>query len=988
MSRGTKEIHFEEHIEEYLTREQGYHTLASDRYDKKLCLVPEELITFIKDTQPKKYKVLEEQYSSQVDEHILVNVQRIIKKEGVLVALRSDVKILSEKISLYYPRPQNNKNPLHQALASKNRFGVMRQLKYSESNENSIDMGIFLNGLPIFTVELKNALTGQYLAQAVKQYKEDRDPAEPLLAYKRCLCHFAVSTEAAKMCTRLMKDKSYFLPFNIALSNPINEGGFKTAYLWENIWTKSSILDLIQNFIHEHEEQERTYNEKKKAFVSRPIRYTVFPRYHQLRAVRRILEALREDGVGKNYLIQHSAGSGKSFSISWLAHQLSNFFQQPDDAKRLFDSIIVVTDRRVLDRQIQNNISQFEQVPGVVECIDEKKTSQDLKKAIEDGKSIIITTLQKFPVISDTVAGFTDRNYAVIVDEAHSSQTGEGARHLRKALSLEQAELIDEEEELDDIVTRELSSKGRQDNISFFAFTATPKNKTLELFGTMRNGKLEAFDTYSMHQAINEGFIRDVLENYIHFKRYYKLAKRPDIEDDEYEIRKTVRLLNNYVDLQDHAIETKSRIMLEHFMSKTVNEIQGQARAMLVTRSRLHAVRYKRKFDQLMGEMKLPYKALVAFSGTVYDKEVDEDYTETNMNKLAGRISIPDALKTNEFRILIAANKFQTGFDEPLLHTMFVDKKLGGVSTVQTLSRLNRRKSGKNGTMVLDFVNDPEKVQKDFQEYYGAVFMKEEDQTDPNKLNDLQRILEHHLIYSQQELDAFADVFFKEGDNKQKLQPILDTVSERFAALEEDAQLEYRKATNDFIKIYRFLSQIITFKDVEWEKIYAFHVNLRKKFPYNPNYLPVEVLEEVELAEYNVQKKYETNLPLLYEDAPKYGLTIGSSAKKEEEYDWLSNIIKTLNDSFGLPLTEEQAENVKKVILEVENSKDLDGYFNKENSKQDIKHRFDEEVDERFLTFVNSSIELYNMVTQDKANKKFKDILFERLYDERVRPNL
>jgi type I restriction enzyme R subunit len=423
--------------------------------------------------------------------------------------------------------------------------------------------------------------------------------------------------------------------------------------------------------------KEKYYDNQTKALREKEKPVLIFPRFHQRRAVQNILEAVRKDGVGNKYLIQHSAGSGKSNTISWLAHRLSDFYQHPDDEKALFNSVIVVTDRRVLDKQIQDNIRQFEQMPGTVEYIDKNKTGQDLKNAIEKGKRVIVTTLQKFPVISDVIAQNKDKTYAVIIDEAHSSQAGESARHLRKALSLEEAETADgEEKDLDDLIADEIKKKGDQGNISFFAFTATPKSKTIELFGTIRNGQKEAFDLYTMEQAIKEGFIKDVLKNYMSWKRYYKLIKRTEINDKEYEKKKTVRLLSSYVDLQDHAIEKKARIMIEHFVSQTQKEIQGKARGMLVTRSRLHAVRFKRKFDDIMREMKLPYGALVAFSGTVTDAETGQDYTKENMNNLGGKIEIPDAFKLPQYRILIVANMYQTGFDEPCLHTMFVDKKL------------------------------------------------------------------------------------------------------------------------------------------------------------------------------------------------------------------------------------------------------------------------------------------------------------------------
>lgn len=986
MASGTKEIHFEEHVVDHLTGRE-YRAFSTEAYDKRLCLLPSEVIDFLKESQPGAYRQLLQQYGERTDEKILENIAINLSRHGALEIFRTKVSDRGQSLKLYYPRPRNNKNPEHWALYGKNRFAVVRQLKYSERNENSIDLVLFLNGIPVLTAELKNALTGQYLGDAVRQYQHDRDPKESLLTYKRCLVHFAVSTEKVAMTTRLAGGKTFFLPFNRDLENPANPDGFATAYLWEEIWERDSILDLIQNFISEQTDTEKFFDEKSRRIREARKKKTLFPRFHQLRVVRRLLEAIEADGVGNNYLIQHSAGSGKSNSISWLAHSLANFYRNPGDENRLYDCIIVVTDRKVLDRQLQDNIRQMEQVTGVVEAIDDKKTSADLKKAIEGGKTIIISTLQKFPVISETIGHFRDRNYAVIIDEAHSSQTGESARHLRKALSLEEAASEDVEERTTvDVILEEIQRKGKQPNISFFAFTATPKNKTLELFGTKGDGQLRPFDEYSMRQAIEEGFILDVLQNYMSFKRYFRLAKRPEIRDKEYETRKTIRLLNSYVDLQDHAIDLKSRIMLEHFMTKTQYQIQGKARAMLITRSRLHAVRYKRKFDELMREMKLPYSPLVAFSGTVYDQQTDEEYTETKMNNLGGRVSIPDALKTPQFRILIVANKFQTGFDEPLLHTMFVDKKLGGVSTVQTLSRLNRTAKGKDSAMILDFVNDPESILADFQEYYETSFIAEENQTDPNSLYELERTLAQHYVYNQQDLDAFGAIFFSKKGNMEKLQPILYTCVSKFQGLEEEAQDEFRTASNDFVRLYRFLSQIITFSDVQLEKLYVFLTALRKKLPKKKNEMPTEVLNEIELTSYKVQYQYTTSLAMEPGESEKYGLTPGGKGRSSEEiYDLLTNIIQVLNDTYGLDLNEEDRREFENIKEQINTNEELMAFFNPHNSRDNIRDKFFNELDNALLQFINTKLELYNKLTEEKTNETLKQMWFNHLYDERVR---
>lgn len=992
MAEGTKEIHFEEHIVRYLTNIAepefpGYKERNNASYDKDLCLIPDDLIAFINDTQPEKIVELYKQYAKDTHQKIVEHVAADLKKRKTLDVLREGVRDRGQKLNLIFFKPNHDKSPEHANWYKKNRLTIIRQLKYSKKNENSIDIVLFVNGIPVVTIELKNALTGQYLHHAIKQYIQDRDPKEPLLEFKRCLVHFAVSTEQVSMCTELKGKSTYFLPFNKALVNH-DDDDYATSYLWKDVLAKDSLIDLIQNYINLQINKEKYYDTQTKALKEKVKPVLIFPRFHQRRAVQNLLQAIRKDGVGKKYLIQHSAGSGKSNTIAWLAHRLSDFYQHADDEKALFNSVLVVTDRRVLDKQIQDNIRQFEQTPGTVAYIDKNKTSQDLKIAIESGKRVIVTTLQKFPVISEVIAQNKDKTYAVIIDEAHSSQAGESARHLRKALSLEEAEKVDQDEkDLDDIVIEEIKKKGDQANISFFAFTATPKSKTIQLFGTERNGQKEAFDLYTMEQAIKEGFIKDVLKNYVSWKRYYKLIKRTEIDDKEYEKKKTVRLLSSYVDLQDHAIEKKARIMIEHFVSQTQREIQGKARAMLVTRSRLHAVRFKRKFDDIMREMKLPYSALVAFSGSVKDAENGEDYTKENMNNLGGKIEIPDALKLPQYRILIVANMYQTGFDEPLLHTMFVDKKLGGANTVQTLSRLNRTTAGKDTTMVLDFVNDPEQVQEDFQSYYGSNYMELDDQTDPNSLYDVLNNIESYNLVYKNDVEAFAKIFFIDGDHKEKIQPILNAVVLRFKdELDAEQKVSFKASVKNFIRLYRFLSQIITFTDVQLEKYYVLLTNLFKKLPAEKSKLPTEVLEEIDLESYKLQNQYTTDLSLQSANTAMVGMTPGNDGKKEEdEFEWLTNIIKVLNETYGLDLKEEDKVEFERMRTNIYANNDLMSFFNDKNSKDNIQDKFNEEIDNELLNFINTKLELYNKLSEDKVNLMFKRLWFNDIYDQRVR---
>jgi type I restriction enzyme R subunit len=993
MAEGTKESHFEEDVVKYMSRDivpnfKEYILKDTSVYDKELCLIPEDVIAFIKDTQPKKYQKLTEQYGTDTDKKIVSRLSKEIKDKKTLHVLREGIRDRGQSLKLAFFKPTHSKTPEHQEWYDQNRLTIIRQLKYSKRNENSIDIVIFINGLPVITMELKNALTGQRHTHAIKQYMKDRDPKEPLLEFQRCLVHFAVGTEKVSMCTELKGKSTFFLPFNKGLTN-YDDDGFATSYLWKDVLTKDSLMDLVQNYINLQVDKEKVYDIKTKQLKEKTSKKLIFPRFHQRRAVEKLIQAIRTDGVGGKYLIQHSAGSGKSNTIAWLAHRLSDFYRNPEDAKALYSSVIVVTDRRVLDRQIQENIRQFEQTPGTVAYIDKNKTSQDLREAIESNKRVIVTTLQKFPVISDIIGQNKDKTYAVIIDEAHSSQSGESARHLRKSLSLEEAETKDvKEKNVDEIIEEEIQKKGDQTNISFFAFTATPKDKTIELFGTIQpDGSKKPFDTYSMEQAIKEGFIKDVLKNYMSWRRYYKLVKRTEIDDKEYEKKKTVRVLSSFVDLQDHAIEKKTRVMLEHFVSQTAKEIQGKARAMLVTKSRLHAVRFKRKFDEVMREMKLPYDALVAFSGTVTDSETGEDYTMQNMNNLGGRISVPDAFKLPQHRILIVANMFQTGFDEPLLHTMFVDKKLGGASSVQTLSRLNRNMKGKDSTMVLDFVNDPEKIQEDFQKYYGGLYMEADDQTDPNSLYDILHKIESFDLVLKNEILSFAEYFFKKGDHKEKLQPILNIILKRYKEnLDEDRKLDFKASLKSFVRLYRFLSQIITFSDVELEKWYVLSSALFKKLPTLGNVLPTEVLEEVNLESYKLQHQFTADLQLESADASMTGMQPGGGTpKQEEDYEWLTRIIKVLNETFGLDLSEEDKVDFEKMKENIYANEELMTFFNDKNSKDNIKDRFEEEIDNELLNFINTKLDFYNKLTEDKVNYMFKKIWFNDLYDRRVR---
>ncbi|HEX9641412.1 MAG TPA: type I restriction endonuclease, partial [Candidatus Krumholzibacteria bacterium] len=708
-------------------------------------------------TQPKEWAKLKQHHGAAVKEQFLRRLAAEIERRGALDVLRQGIKDSGCKFRLAYFRPASGLNEETRRLHAANLFAVVRQLRYSEKNEKSLDLVLFLNGIPIFTAELKNPLNGQDVEDAIRQYKTDRDPREPLLAYGRCLAHFAVDPDLVYVTTQLAGPKTRFLPFNQGKFGgagnppvPPTQNGYATGYLWEETWARDSVLDLIRQFIHEVEEED----EKGRKIGKRSL---IFPRYQQLDAVRRLVAHARGAGTGQRYLIQHSAGSGKSFTIAWLAHQLATLHDARD--RRVFDSIVVITDRRVLDRQLQSTMRQFEQTLGVVENID--TTSRQLKDALESGKTIIVTTLQKFPVIAKEIGELPGRRFALIVDEAHSSQSGESTKSLKAVLSAgtleaaekEEAEAATPEEELESTILAEMEKRGRLPNLSTFAFTATPKPKTLELFGTRcADGKFAPFHLYSMRQAIEEGFILDVLANYATYKAYWRLLKKVE-HDPRYDKKKAEYLLRSFVELHPHAIGEKVKVCVEHFAAKVQGEIGGKAKAMIVTRSRLHAVRYRRAVDAYVAERGYPFKALVAFSGTVAD--AGGPYTESGMNGFP-EAQTAKTFEQPEYRFLIVANKFQTGFDQPQLHTMYVDKKLGGVNAVQTLSRLNRTHPEKKGTTVLDFANDSDEIKAAFEPYYETTLLSEA--TDPNLLYEAQSRLGAFPVYAQPDVDGSPSI--------------------------------------------------------------------------------------------------------------------------------------------------------------------------------------------------------------------------------------
>lgn len=954
----------------------GYHRRLPEDYDRHLCLIPQDLLDFILATQPKEWTRYQEHFGSDSKEKLASRISKEIEKRGALDVLRRGVKDHGCKFELAFFRPSSGLNEELRSLYQGNLFSVVRQLRYSEKNENSLDLTLFLNGIPLFTAELKTAFTGQNVEGAVKQYKFDRDSREPLFAFGRSLAHFAVDPDLVYVTTQLAGPKTRFLPFNQGkyggAGNPEvspTKGGYPTSYLWERIWAPDSVLNLIQHFIHPFEEID---DDGKKT----GRRFLIFPRYHQLDSVRRLVDHAQKAGAAQRYLIQHSAGSGKSNSIAWLAHQLSVLHDDQDS--RVFDSIVVITDRRVLDRQLQNTVLQFQQTAGVVENID--TTSRQLKQALEDAKTIIVTTLQKFPVIADEISALPGQRFAVIIDEAHSSQSGEGKKHLNTVLSagtLEEAEAADatEPEDTEDRILKEMAQRGPLPNVSTFAFTATPKPKTLELFGVQHDdGSYAPFSLYSMRQAIEEKFILDVLENYTTYHTYWRLQKI--IEDDpRYEKGKASYLLKSFVDLHEHAIAQKVEIMVEHFHDQVAPRIAGKAKAMIVTRSRLHAVRYRLALDRYLEEKGYPYKALVAFSGTVHDK--GKDYTEPGMNGIP-EVQTAKAFDTSPYRFLVVANKFQTGFDQPLLHTMYVDKKLGGVNAVQTLSRLNRVHPEKTECTVLDFANEADTIKDAFDPYYETTILSEG--TDPNLLYDAERRLLDFGIFDQAEVRAFAELYFDPEVKQDKLYAALRPVVDRTAARDEEERRDFRKLVGEYVRLYSFLSQILTFQDADLERMYVFCRLLRRYLPKEGVELPKEVQDAIDMESYRIQETFKGSIDLDRGSGtldPQKEKTPGQTTP--EPFEALSLIIQELNERFGTNFTEKDRVSLKGLEERLSGNDALAASL-KANTRENARLTFDHVVKDQLQEMVDTNFELYKRVTDDAQFSKFLlDWLFERM---------
>lgn len=974
-----REKNFEDYIELKLI-ESGYEARKTDSFMKDLCLISDDLIGFIKDTQPKQFEKLSNQYGVQTKKKLLKRISDQIEKRGLIDVIRKGVKDRGSNFRLAFFEPKSGLNLEHQELYKKNRFTVVRQLKYSVMNEYSVDLALFLNGIPFSILELKNSLTGKIHSDAEDQFKKDRNPSEPLFRFKRCLVFFAVGNEKVSMTTRLAGQKTKFLPYNKDIENPVNPEDHKSSYLWEEILQPGSVLDLLENYVHVREEVEKVYNPKSQNIVDNKSQVLIFPRYHQLRAVRKLRATVIEEGSGNSYLIQHTTGSGKSLSIGWLSHLLTSLYQNPTDSNRMFDSVIVVTDRKILDKQIQNTIKQLEQTPGVVNPVD--MNSQQLKEFIEAGKHIIITTIQKFPVISSTISKLTGRKFAVIIDEVHSSQSGQSAGHLQMSLSksvldeYQEGEDIDDLTDIDKLIFKEMGTRGKQHHISYFGFSGTPKNRTLEIFGREnQDGQFESFDVYSMKQSIAEGFTLDVLSNYTTYKRYFNLNQK-ELNDDKVDIRRVKRMLVNWVDIHPHTIAEKTKIILDHFNSHTVNEIDGKARAMVVTRSRLHCVKFKLEFDRQIKKLGLPYGAIVGFSGEVTDRDIGQNFTESSMNAFADS-ETEQRFKYPENRILIVNNKFQTGFDEPMLHTMYIDKRLGGLQAVQTLSRLNRTMHRKRNTFVLDFVNDPEKIQESFQPYYNGTILTEG--TDPNHIYTLQQKIEEHNLYNDHIIKKFITTFYDDSIPSEKLQGILDSVVEFWKKLENDQQEDFRKNVQSFIRFYGYIIQIISFKDLELEKLFIFLIHLVKKLPRRRLDDIDDITSSIDLEYFRIKEAPSSSIDLEGHDGSVTPMGHGTIIPLSEEIkEFFSEIIKTLNDKFGTDFTEDDNPNFVRLRRRIHADEKYRATHMGNNTETNKRHAFGKLYEKSKHNLSKEDLEFYKKIDIPEVSNYLKEILYSK----------
>jgi type I restriction enzyme R subunit len=950
-------------------------------YDRAWTADLVQLRAFVAATQPKLVAAFDLETDSPTRQKFLARLQGEIGKRGIIDVLRRGVKHGQNELDLFYgaPSPGNAKAAERYAL---NRFSVTRQLRYSrDDTAHALDLALSINGLPVATFELKNSLTKQTVEDAVEQYKRDRDPRERLFEFGRCLVHFAVDDAQVMFCTHLKGKASWFLPFNKGWNdgagNPPTAGGIKTDYLWKAILSPACLTDIIENYAQ--------IVEKKDLKTGKIKREQLFPRFHQLDVVRKLLADSLAKGAGRRMLIQHSAGSGKSNSIAWLGHQLVRLAH---GAEQVFDSVIVVTDRRILDQQIRDTIKQFAQVGATV---GHAERSGDLRRFISDGKKIIISTVQMFPfVLADIGTQHRDRRFAVIIDEAHSSQGGKAAAALNAALT--GVAEADEDETVEDKINAVMESRKMLPNASYFAFTATPKNKTLEIFGeAYAEGdtiKHRPFHSYTMKQAIQEGFILDVLRHYTPVSSYYRLVKTVEA-DPEFDTRRATKKLRRYVEGNDHAIRLKAEIMVDHFHEQVLalNKVGGHARAMVVTSGIERAIQYYQAIRTYLVERKSPYRAIVAFSGEY--EYGGEKMTEASLNGFPSK-DIADQIEQDPYRFLICADKFQTGYDQPLLHTMYVDKALSGIKAVQTLSRLNRAHPQKYDTFVLDFMNDVDTIAASFDTFYRTTILS--DETDPNRLHDLKAALDDYQVYQPGQIDQLVNGYLS-GAGRDQLDPILDAcVAVYVAELDEDGQVDFKGKAKAFVRTYSFISAVLPFTNAEWEKLSILLNFLVPKLPSPRDAdLSKGILEAIDMDSYRVEKQAVQRIQLTDQNAEIDPIpTEGGGHRPEAELDRLSNIIRSFNDLFG-NITWQDGDRIRQLIAtDIPNKVAANpAYQNaKLNSdKQNARIEHDKALGGVIIGLMKDDTELFKQFSDNPAFKRWlSDATFLATYDRPAAP--
>ena len=884
MATDTSEKNLETILVNYLRDVQGYEEGLSENYNKDYALDTERVKRFILSTQKKKVENTA-CFASEVSERkFFTQLNKELATRGITDVLRKGFRYISELFDMYYPLP-SELNPTAQEMYRKNIFCVTRQLYYSKENSNSIDVMVSLNGMPVLTIELKNHYTGQTIENAIKQYQTDRDPNDLLLAPKRCAVHFAVDDDDISMCTWLCGKSSWFLPFNKGVNggagNPVNPNGVRTSYLWEDILAKESLSDILENYAQVIKKKDEKTNKEKVSVI--------WPRYHQLEVVRKLLAETRAKGVGNRYLIQHSAGSGKSNSITWLAYQLVGLL---DGTKPLMDSVIVVTDRVNLDKQIRDNIAAFKRLSNLVAWAD---SADALRNNLESGKKIIITIVHKFPFILDTIGNeMKNKRFGIIIDEAHSSQNGSMSAKMNIALSGNSGE---NGEDLEDKLNAIIEGRKMVKNANYYAFTATPKNKTLQMFGTafdQPDGETghRPFHEYTMKQAIEEGFIEDVLKHYTTYNSYYKIVKSIE-SDPEFDKKQAQKKLRAFVESQPETIQQKASIIVEHFHTQVIDKgkVGGQARAMVITSSILRAIEFYYEISRLLEERKSPYKAIVAFSGS--KSYGGKEVTEADVNGFPSK-DIEENMGTDPYRILVVAEKFQTGYDQPLLHTMYVDRVLTDVKAVQTLSRLNRCHPKKRDTFVLDFANDAESIKASFQRFYKTTILSRE--IDPNKLNELITEIEEANIYTPDDINLLNEKYWS-GASREEIDPIINTSVDRFKELELDTQIRCKSSVKGFLRTYPFIAAVLPYKSFEWEKLNTYFLLLIHKLPVLKGVDFTEgLIESIDFDQYRLIKGEEVKIELENSDAEIAPIEIGKpGGKSEPDMKKLSEILDEFN---------------------------------------------------------------------------------------------